>query len=128
MKWLVMVAALLLAFAPQAGAQEVVTEEIEVVVWGLPAFLQHDCPIDDRGRIQTYAPLVVTCKLRALDADLLWTPATFAVEVLGPTGRVEATVADSTLTMNLLASTGLPGVRIVLTAAPVVWPRAGGGS
>ena len=60
MKWLVMVALALLAFAPGAGAQEVVTEEIEVIVWGLPAFLEHDCPIDDRGRIQTYAPLVVT--------------------------------------------------------------------
>lgn len=121
MRWLVVLALALLAFVPDVGAQEA-TAEIEVVVWGLPAFLQHDCPIDDRGRIQTYAPQQITCRLQALDADSLWTPATFAAEVLGPGGRVEATVADSTLTLNLLLRTGLPGVRVVLTAAPVEWP------
>ena len=127
MKWLVMVALALLAFAPGAGAQEVQSAEIEVIVWGYPVALAHDCPLDDRGRIQSYAPLVVTCTLRALDAEGLWTPATFAAEVLGPTGRVAATVADSTLTLTLISRTGLPGVRIVLTPAPIVWPRPEGG-
>jgi hypothetical protein len=127
MKYLVMAALALLAFAPGAGAQEVQSAEIEVIVWGYPVSIAHDCPLDDRGRIQSYAPLVVTCVLRALDAEGLWTPATFVAEILGPEGRVEATVADSTLTLSLLARTGLPGVRVVLTPAPVVWPRPDGG-
>jgi hypothetical protein len=121
MRWLMVL--VLLALAAPLQAQEA-TAEIEVVVWGQVRFLVHDCPLDANGRIESYAPGQVTCRLRALDADSLWTPAVFAAEVLGPTGRVEVAVADSTLTMTLLTRTGLPGVRVVLTAGPK--PLGGG--
>ena len=128
MRWLLLLITFLFIFIPrasQAQEQEVVSAEIEVIIWGLPAYFQHNCPIDDRGRIQTYAPQQVTCTMRALDAEGHWTPAVFSVEILGPSGRVEATVADSTLNLNLISRTGIPGVRVIFEARPFVWPRGG---
>ena len=114
--WTLMVLALFALAAP-LQAQEV-TAEIEVVVWGKVTYLTHTCPLDASGRVESYAPGQFVCTLRALDADSLWTPAVFSAEILGPQGRVTATVADSTLTVNLLSRTGLPGIRVVLTASP----------
>jgi hypothetical protein len=125
-RWTVVLAAFLLVLGthPHLGAQEA-TAEIEVVVWGQIKHLVHDCPIDARGRIEAYAPDLVTCRLRALDADSLWTPAVFSVELEGPPGRVEASVADSTLTMSLVSRSGLPGVRVLFRATPVPFPDGG---
>lgn len=109
--------ALLLA-TPVIGQQP--TVEFDVVAWGAIKYVSHDCPIDERDRIERYAPDVVTCTLRALDVDSAWTPANFTATSTDPS-RVAVSVTDSTLTINILRRAGLPGVRVTIEARPILF-------
>ena len=104
--------------APALEGQAVV--EFDVVAWGAIVAVSHDCPIDERDRIERYAPAEVSCTLRALDADSLWTPASFTA-TSSDSSRVAVTVQDSTLIIQIVRRAGVPGVRVRIEAHPILF-------
>ena len=106
------------ATTPGVEAQAVV--EFDVVAWGAIVAVAHNCPLDERGRIERYVPAEVSCTLRALDADSMWTRATFSA-TSSDSSRVMVTVQDSTLTITIVRRAGLPGVRIHIEAHPLLF-------
>ena len=103
-----------------AGLEAQAVVEFDVVAWGAIVAVAHNCPLDERGRIERYAPTEVSCTLRALDADSLWTPASFTA-TSSDSSRVEVTVQDSTLTITIMRRAGLPGVRVSIEAHPLLF-------
>jgi hypothetical protein len=103
-----------------AEAQETQTIEFQVVGYGPIAGLEHNCPLDESGRLTRYVPATIVCSLRALDAEGLWTPANFSVTLSGPADRIGVEVADTLLTIRILRTTGIGGVRVTIEATPVL--------
>ena len=101
-------------------AQDPPTVQFIVVGYGPIATLEHDCPLDTQGKLTRYVPAEITCTLRALDAEGLWTPANFEVTLSGPADRVGVEVVDSLLTIRILRTTGVQGVSVQIEAFPVL--------
>jgi len=101
-------------------AQEPPTIQFQVVGYGPIAGLEHDCPLDAQGKLTRYVPAEITCTLRALDAEGLWTPANFEITLSGPADRIGVEVVDSILTIRIIRTTGLPGVSVKIEAFPVL--------
>jgi len=123
--WRIIFAALAVMLAPiwtsgTVEAQNPPTVQFIVVGYGPIATLEHDCPLDAQGKLTRYVPAEITCTLRALDAEGLWTPANFEVTLSGPPDRVTVEVVDSVLTIRIIRTTGLPGISVKIEAFPVL--------
>jgi len=101
-------------------AQEAVPLEFTVVGYGPIATIEHNCPIDDQGKLTRYVPITIVCKVRALDAEGLFTPANFVATLSGPADRVAVEVVDTLMTIRILRTTGIQGVSVKLEAFPVL--------
>jgi len=119
---------LLVGLPSIAASQDPPSVEFDVVAWGAIAYVTHDCPIDERGRIERTVPAQVVCTLQALDVDSLPTRASFAV-TSSDTMRVAVDVDNlcpsgeypcATLTLDIVRRAGLPGVRIRIEAHPII--------